>query len=211
MFAIVRRNHSKTGVYELPCVRDAVDMIIPTDKMEKSKNGFKFERFDVFFRVERSYSGRRILEGRKAREATRMGGLPFNSILLDRSQPLRSEAFRKSSNTSSSSATAVIQNWSASPELADISGLLYRFRTEPEIGSRFVDSRSRAHQKARRGLGWPEMQPVGVLLSNDRWNGLPTRPISRAAHPLQYGLGVSWDDCSTPQEIAGRGNEETAQ
>jgi hypothetical protein len=208
VFATERRNHSKTGVYELPCVRDPVDMIIPTDKMRKAKKGFKFERFDVFSRIERSHSGRRILEGRKAREATRMGGLPFNSMLPDRSQPLRLKALQNRSNSSS---TAVTQNWSAGPELTDISSLLLRFRTESPRGSRLVDSRFRAHQKARRGLGWSEMQPVGVLLSNDRWNGFPTRPISREAHPLQYGLGVSWDDCSSPQKIAGRGNEETAQ
>ncbi len=186
-------------------------MIIPTDKMKRNKKSFKFERFDIFFRNERSHFGRRVLEGRKARGTTGMGFFPFNLILPDRSQSLRLKALQSSLNSSSSSSTAVMQNWSAGSEPADISSLLFRFRTEPQLRSRPVDSRLRALQKAGLGLGCSEMQPVGVLLSSDRWNGFPTRPISRAAHPLQYELGVSWNDWSTPQEIAGRGNEETAQ
>jgi hypothetical protein len=155
VFAIERRNHSKTGVYELPCMRVPVDMITPTDKMEKSKKGFKFERFDVFFQIDRSRSGRRVWEGRKAREATRMGGLPFKSILPDRSQSLRLKALQNGSYSSSSSSTAVIQNGSASPELTEISSLSSQFRTEPQFGSRPPThdfEHTRKHDMAWAGL-----------------------------------------------------------
>jgi hypothetical protein len=50
-----------------------------------------------------------------------------------------------------------------------------------------------------------------VLLAHGRSTGSLARPISPAAQPLQCGMGVSWDDRSTPQGNAGRGNEEAAQ
>jgi hypothetical protein len=174
VFAIERRNHSKTGVYELPCMRVPVDMITPTDKMGKAKKGFKFERFDVFIRIERSHSGRRVWEGRKAREATRMGGLPFDSILPDRSQPLRLRALQNGSNSSSSSSTAVIQSRSASRELTDISSLLFRFRTEPQFRSR--PSTHGLEHTSKHDVAWAGLRCNRTVYCFRATGGMDSRP-----------------------------------
>ena len=51
MFAIERRNHSKTGVYGDLCVRVPVDTPIAVDKLKKAKKGLKYERFDSFSHI----------------------------------------------------------------------------------------------------------------------------------------------------------------
>ncbi len=48
MFTMERLNHFKTEVYGDRCVFFSVDTLSAADKMEKVKNGLKFERFDVF-------------------------------------------------------------------------------------------------------------------------------------------------------------------
>jgi hypothetical protein len=48
MFTMERFNHSRTQVYGDRCMLFSVDTLTPADKMEKVKNGLKFERFDVF-------------------------------------------------------------------------------------------------------------------------------------------------------------------
>jgi hypothetical protein len=49
VFEIERQSHSRTGVYENPCALRLVDTTSPADKLDRSENGFKIERFDFFF------------------------------------------------------------------------------------------------------------------------------------------------------------------
>jgi hypothetical protein len=49
MFKMERLNHSRTQVYEDPCALFSVDTSKSADKLKKTENGLKFERFDVFF------------------------------------------------------------------------------------------------------------------------------------------------------------------
>ena len=51
MFEIVRRNHSRTGVYAARCISVLLDTSSRADTLAKVKNGFKFGRFDVFFHI----------------------------------------------------------------------------------------------------------------------------------------------------------------
>lgn len=46
VFGLVPDFHCRTGVYKIPCRHALVDTCRPADKLEKSKNGFKSERFE---------------------------------------------------------------------------------------------------------------------------------------------------------------------
>ena len=58
VFGIERRNHSKTGVYAIPCMRVSVDTPHSADKLKRAKKDFKFERFEGFFHIRRIRSAR---------------------------------------------------------------------------------------------------------------------------------------------------------
>ncbi len=58
VFGIERRNHSKTGVYAIPCMRVLVDTPPSADKLKRAKKGFKFERFEGYFHIRRIRSAR---------------------------------------------------------------------------------------------------------------------------------------------------------
>ncbi len=102
MFAIERRNHSKTGVYENLCIGVSVDTTSAVDKLKKAKKGFKFERFDVFSQLIDSSSGQQGPEGRTERGATRMGGLSFDSASPNRSLQARRKTLQIASGPASS-------------------------------------------------------------------------------------------------------------
>lgn len=80
VFAIERRNHSKTGVYEDLCMRVPVDTTFAIDKLKKAEKGFKFARFDVSFQPIGSLLYRQGSKDRLERRSARMGGLPFESV-----------------------------------------------------------------------------------------------------------------------------------
>lgn len=71
VFAIERRNHSRTAVYGDVCMGDPVDTSIAADRIQKSKKSFKFDRFDdcVRFgiRLGMRHAGRRPPDTRHTR------------------------------------------------------------------------------------------------------------------------------------------------
>ncbi len=51
MFVSERRNHSKTVVYDIACVRVLVDTPSAVDKLKKCEKGLKFEWFEGFLPI----------------------------------------------------------------------------------------------------------------------------------------------------------------
>jgi hypothetical protein len=232
VFAIERRNHSKTGVYEDFCVRVPVDTTIAVDKIKKAEKGFKFERFDVFIQLFESSWGQQGSKDKIEPEASRMDDLSFDSASPNRSlcspketqqiaagppHPcwveflfLPSEIHRGMRNLPE------FQTFSLSSPLNGKPGLprSYAFRSSR---SRSVPISRGLESKDSGALYYPVQNPVQNPAQNVHTEGghvlWPGRHsvTSNAAHRLQYGLAVSRDDCSSPQKPAGRGNEETAQ
>ena len=237
MFAIERRNHSRTGVYGDPCMPVPVDTINPVDKLKKTKKGFKFDDFDVFFQIDGWPRGLQISVARSARFAklgqigqigqiggredkrdrrrdrrrgrirrgtARMGGLPCDLRRPNRRPHLKQKIQERPSK-------GAIRKHCGNAESPGISSLLSRSPTELQFRSPPRDSRAALWRNDRSHTQRPATRRFPRLFSCERWTGSPTSSISSAAQPLQYGLGKGWDDCSTPQKNAGRGNEETAQ
>ena len=218
VFTTERRNHSKTRVYELACVRVAVDTTCPADKLKKSKNGFKFERFDVFSQTMRALQGRQASAHRARRGAARMGGLPFDSRRSNRSQRSRRSGSRTSHNDlplALVASPAAFMPLSHNPELPDNKHFFCLPEVEAEAcpGSQWksVEPRLATLMQHRDRPHGPACEPVGRGLSLGCREMPSTRAGSRAAQPLQYGFAEGWDDCSIPQKTAGRGKEETGQ
>ena len=107
VFAIERRNHSKTGVYEDLCMRVPVDTTIATDKLKKAEKGFKFARFDVSFQPIGSLLYRQDSKDKLERGPARMGGLPFDSERPIRNQPLRMKRLKALQNGSNATSSAL--------------------------------------------------------------------------------------------------------
>lgn len=100
MFAIERRNHSKTGVYGDLCARVPVDTPLAVDKLKKGKKIFKSERFDCFFRFcpirlrdSPDPLGRSGMRGRNSGRACGEGHL----CVVGRSEASRSQIGREAS------------------------------------------------------------------------------------------------------------------
>ena len=230
MFAIERRKHSRTGVYGDPCMPVPVDTINPVDKLKKTKKGFKFDDFDVFFQIDRWPRGLQVSVARSARfaklgqigqiggredksdrrrgrirrGAARMSGFPCDLVRPNRRPHLKQKIQERPSK-------GAIRKHCGNAESPGISSLLSRSPTELQFRSPPRDSRAALWRNDRSHTQRPATRRFPRLFSCERWTGSPTSSISSAAQPLQYGLGKGWDDCSTPQENAGRGNEETAQ
>ena len=223
VFAIERRNHSKTGVYEDLCVRVPVDTTIAADKIKKSEKGFKFERFDVFIQLFGSSWGQPGSKDKIEPEAARMVGLFFDSACPNRSlcssqqtQPIAAEPPRPRWIRPSLLPSGIRCGIRNLPEFKSFS-LSSPSNREPGF-SRLYENPPRA-EKIGSNLPEPESKDAGALYSALNvqaecgyvlWPGRYS-VTSNAAHRLQYRLAVSCDDCSSPQKPAGRGNEETAQ
>lgn len=157
-----------------------------------------------------------------ARGAVEMGGLPFDSVSPSR----RPRGARRTPQSLSSPASR------ASDPVPD--GF---FRGGPSRSQPFKNKDFLIHPSNRlrnrivrpeRGLrsdrkilsvpAGPELRKsVGLLQWGHRTRSLRRASSSlastlrRAAQPLHHDLRRGWDDCSLPQEPAGRANEETAQ
>jgi hypothetical protein len=199
VFAIERRNHSKTTVYGLDCVLRPVDTTTPVDKLKKAKKGLKFERFDVFFQLNRSSWSRWAYKKRIEREAATMGGHPFDSV-----RPF----------------CGLNRAGLSSRSLRSIS-----IRTEPSVISSFLVSPPvRALGVMPTRIQWSEAQRfAGKIPLSAEWAS--ARPATQTHPPIPHGSPVDggrhspcstnwamgWDDRSHAQETAWRSNEETAQ
>lgn len=149
-------------------------------------------------------------------EAAKMGGLPFDLIDPKPSWQWLLETPQTVSGGPSSMAGRVPrcghESWaveSGTPGNRDPFGW-YPSR----LSRHWISQRVRALPP----LEWidpspPRAYPERFRRSPWNWTRPQTRArrVSRAAQPLQYMLVEGWDDCSSPQESVGRGNEETAR
>jgi hypothetical protein len=217
-FAFERRNHSKTRVYEDLCTRVPVDTTIATDKLKKAEKGFKFARFDVSFQPIGSLLYRQGSKDRLERGSARMGGLPFESAPPNRRLPSRRCNLLIASGPAFSGldrpSTGALQSRLQCAQPSEFPTLFRRLPAGPKRPSAAVIRTTQRYSR-RTGSNLPgsESRDSDVLFQaeggHDLWPG-PQSTTSRAAQRLQYGLGEGWDDCSSPQESAGRDNEETA-
>jgi hypothetical protein len=217
VFKFERRNHSKTGVYEDLCRRVPVDTTTAVDKLEKAKKGFKFERFNVLFQLTGSSWGRQGSKHRIGREAARMGGLPFDSASPNRSLQSQLKTLQIASGPASSAmdslSGATVRSRLRNAEPAGIPTFLRRSPAGPQVWFAPLIRDPQFSGKLGCNLPGPESKDSGVLFQCRKWTRSltgPTSTASSAAQPLHYEQGEGWDDCSFPQEPAGRGNEETA-
>jgi len=181
----------------------------------EGQKGFKFERFDVFSQIQRAPSERRNPEGRIRRifrrGAATMGGLPFDLARSGRSPQTGQNASRSDSLLASCYSPMLVRDRWKRSEPAEIAGLLSCSNAESRPVPPLLDSRCAVEwQVCRKSHGRSSMRPASQLSMGDG-SGIPIVPISYTAHPLQYDQGKDWDDHSTPQKTAERGNEETAQ
>ena len=239
VFAIERRNHSKTGVYEDLCVRVPVDTTIAVDKIKKAEKGFKFERFDVFIQLFGSSWGQPGSKDKIEPEASRMDGLSFDSAIPNRSRCSRKQTQQIAAESPHSCWVqssflpseihrgvrnlSEFQTFSLSSPLNGKPGFphSYAFRSsrrrsvpispglESKDSGALYPSKSPSKSSSQSPVQNPA-QNVRTECGHVLWPGRYS-VTSNAAHPLQYRLAVSCDDCSSPQKPAGRGNEETAQ
>ena len=90
MFAMVRRNHSRTVVYGVLCARESIDTPCPGDKLKKWEKGFESERFGRFCRAAGG-SVRRVVFmpsrvcGRECVRETRRTGLVASRVKREES------------------------------------------------------------------------------------------------------------------------------
>lgn len=218
MFAIERRNHSKTGVYEDPCMRVPVDTTFATDKLKKAEKGFKIERFDVFSQPIGSLLYRQGSKDRTGRGPARMGGLPFESARPNRRLQSRLRNLRIASGPASPAlavpSTGAVRNRVRSAQPSEFPTLLRRLPTRSKSLFRpVIRNTERCSRRTGSNLPGSELKNSDVLFQAESGQHLRPGPQwgkSSAAQRLQYGLGEGWDDCSSPQEYAGRDNEETA-
>jgi hypothetical protein len=199
VFAIERRNHSKTRVYGLGCVLRPVDTTTPVDKMKKAKKGFKFERFDVFFKLNRSSWSHQAFKNRIEREAAKMGGHPFDSVRpfcgLNRAG-LSSKPTRSSSLWTEPS---VIPSFLVSPPI--------RATRVMPTGMRPVEA-----QRFARTIPMSAEWPSAPLAMQAHSPIPPGSPVDHGRHsPCSTNWVSDWDDRLPAQEAAWRSNEETAQ
>jgi hypothetical protein len=137
VFAFERRNHSRTGVYGILCMRVSVDTTSPVDKLKKAKKSFKFDRFDVLFQPIRSFLGQPSPEGRTERGAARMGGLPFDSVSPNRSLQSQTRtlqfAFGSASSALDMPSAAPLRKSMWSPQLLGVPALSRLFPSGRQI------------------------------------------------------------------------------
>ena len=223
VFAIERRNHSKTGVYEDLCVRVPVDTTIAVDKMKKAEKGFKFERFDVFIQLLGSSWGHQGSKDKIKPGAARMDGLSFDSARPNRSlcstsqtRQIAAEPSRPRRIQPSLPPSEIRCGIRNRPEFQTFS---LSFPSSGRPGFPRLSENPRRAEKTGSNLPGRESKDPGPLDSAQNvrtgcghvlWPGRYS-VMSNAAHRLQYELAVSCDDCSSPQKPAGRGNEETTQ
>jgi len=200
-------------------MRVPVDTTLAVDRLKKAKKGFKFERFDVFFKLIRWSWGRQGPKRTVGREAVRMGGLLGDSPSADRSLQSRRKTPQIASSPASSArdSPSVVGLRGAEPF-----GMATLLRRSP-VGSQVLSWPVIRNPQFRGMIGSylprPELNDSGVPFSivpfqRNRYNPSlvwPKTTPPSAAQPLQYGLGEGWNDCSSAQEPAGRGNEETAK
>ncbi len=199
-------------------MRVPVDTIFAADKLKKAEKGFKFERFDVSFQPIGSLLNRQGSKDRLERGSARMGGLPFESGSPNRRLPSRRCNLQTASGPAffglDAPSIGALQNRSRSAQPSEFPTLLCRLP---------AGSKSLFAAAIRIAEGWVRRigsNPPGsksrdseVLFHAEGGHDLlPSRQSAKssAAQRLQYGLGEGWDDCSFPQESAGRDNEETA-
>jgi hypothetical protein len=219
VFAIERRNHSKTGVYGDLCLRVPVDTTFAVDKLKKAEKSFKFARFDVSFQPIGSLLYRQGSKDWLERGAATMGGLPFELPLLNRRWTSRrcerqippAPALYRLDALS----IGALQGRSPSAQPSEFSALLFRLPAGSQsLFGAVIRNAKRCSGRTDRNLPGSESRDSDVLLQaeggHDLWPD-PQSAKSSAAQRLQYGLGEGWDDCSSPQESAERDNEETAQ
>jgi len=208
VFAIERRNHSKTGVYENLCVRVPVDTTIAVDKMKKAEKGFKFERFDVFTQLIGSFWGpqgsKEIKDRIDRREAAGPDGLSFDSTRLKRpNRSLRSRlqtrqiaAEPDSSQLDRFPATA-IRSPLRSMQPFGISGFFYHSPVEPQT---WIPQVFRIPQSCGRMTSFPpgpESKASGVLSERD--DSAQSQYAERADFLIRRVLGHI--ECGTPLAV----------
>jgi len=214
VFAIERRNHSKTGVYENFCVRVPVDTTIAVDKMKKAEKGFKFERFDVFTQLIGSSRGpqgsidRKDREDRIEREAAESDGLSFDSTfdstrpkrpnrsLRSRLQTRQIAAAPDSSQSGRFPATA-IRSPLRSMEPPGISGFFSHSPVEPQTWIPQVFRVPQSCGRMTSNSPGPESKASGVLSERD--DSAQSQYAERADFLIRRVLGHI--ECGTPLAV----------
>jgi hypothetical protein len=188
VFEIERQSHSRTGVYENPCALRLVDTTSPADKLDRSENGFKIERFDFFFYEFRTRPGPGYAEAGidvlavDSTCASSVGGPRDRCLPTARRRSCRTRAHQLSP----------------------------RFRRRNPLSETGGYSAPMRHT-GLGGTAGSSRQPF----RNPRPSPILTFPPSRVVSPGGTGfavpMGKAWDDCSPTQILAGRRNEETAR
>jgi hypothetical protein len=187
VFAIERRNHSKTGVYEDLCTRVPVDTTIATDKLKKAEKGFKFARFDVSFQPIGSLLYRQGSKDRLERGSARMGGLPFESAPPNWRWPSRRCNLMIASGSAFSGldrpSSGALQSRSQCAQPSEFPTLLRRLPAGPKCPSAAVIwTTQRYSRRTDSNLPGSESRDSDVLYSGRR----RTRSLGRAPnHPNQ--------------------------
>jgi hypothetical protein len=239
VFASERRNHSKTGVYEDPCVRVPVDTPSAIDKLKKAKKSFKFERFDSFLHFRPASSVTRLCPvnvfnrggNRAGRGIGRRWEVRSEDSLwvVGRSEASWSQKGREASKMDRQPFASLRSTRSQRSGLNIDSArpcATGRQRTPTHGNGRSIPRIAETIEIAKlfesdpvcclATRSTPDRQP-GIRsshLGSERVQAMRAkpRPISLfpiTAQPLQYDPGESWNDCSPTQKAAGRGNEQT--
>jgi hypothetical protein len=163
---------------------------------------------------------------RVTRWATRMGGLPFDSVRPNRS--LQSDL--KTPETASSPSIPALHRLPvtyARPYDQRNPAKTEPRETNPFFGRLPIHLQNQCPRRMRFFQSdWkvgptpsgPELRKLEFLLqcggrmrNFGRASSALTSPLRNAAQPLHHGLSEGWDDCSQSHGPAGRVNEETAK
>ena len=200
-------------------MRVPVDTTLAVDRLKKAKKGFKFERFDVFFKLIRWSWGRQGSKDRIGREAVRMGGLLGDSPSADRSLQSRRKTPQIASSPASSARDSPSVVGLRGAEPFGMATLLHRSPVGSQVLSWPVIRSSQFRGMIGSDLPRPELNdsgvpfqssPFNVVAASRRWSG-PKRPHRVRHSPCNMGWVRVGMTASSPQEPAGRGNEETAK
>ena len=188
VFVFERRNHSKTGVYGILCMRVSVDTTSPVDKLKKAKKSLKFERFDVLFQPIGSSLGQWGPEDRTERGAARMCGLSFDSVSPSRSLQSQTRTLRFASGPAPSAldmpSVAPLRKSKWSPQVLGIPSLLHHFPFEPHV---LVPPLFRVPQRCgRAGSNLPgsELKTPDALFQSGRKHSGRKQSADKRAQPL---------------------------
>ena len=221
MFEMERLNHSRTRVYGNPCTRLPVDTSDPADKLKKSQNGFKFERFDVLLHFEGMLPAQPVRDGEPERSPTgfvRLTGLartgaspPTHPRKPPGKQPrssLPTSPYRLDRPNEFSRRQPLLPcfhgavgwaAWALPASCAEDSRAL-------GTGTPFVSPHPRRRKvRSSPGLFRSDPRDAAQALQCSGWKAGSCRGV-------QGGSITGWEDCSDSQHIAGRQSyEEMAQ